>query len=178
MRAEIMGNIQSRVTAESLRNNIISETETRGLERRRLRESGRERDARQDLGEVQRNQHALRDELVDRQNMPQAMPVSLSGNRGPSLKGRFSKPPGRPPRNTEFNYETGRYVPIVPEGTVTIDSFFRAPPQATSPPRIEIEPVEAFAQAQDEDFDRNVDQIGEELAEERRQMELTPPTEE
>jgi signal recognition particle subunit SEC65 len=179
-RAEIRGNIQRRATAENLRNNIISETETRGLERRRLRESGRERDARQDLGEVQRNQHALRDELVDRQNMPQAsaMPISLSANRGPQLTGRFSRPPGRPPRNTEFNYETGRYDPIVPEGTVTIDSFFRAPPEATSPPRIDIEPVEAFAQAQDEEFDRNVEEIGEELAEERRQMELTPPTEE
>ncbi len=169
MRADIRSNTERRVTEERLRQEIRSNTETRALERRRLRESGRERDARQDFGEVLRNQRALRDELVDRQNMPQPMPQSLRANRGEGLQDRFSRPAGRPPRNSKWDGETGKYVPQLDPQQVTLDTYFRAPPQmeqvvedivvsGEGPPRVEIEPVEE-----------------EELG---GGMELTPPTDE
>jgi len=183
-RADIRSNIERRATTQDFRNQILSNIETRGLERRRLRESGIERDARQDLGEVFRNQAALRDELVDRQNMPQPVPADLSAHRGVRLEGRFSRPVGRPPRNHKWNSETGKYERELAPNQATIDNFFRAPPQeqGDSPPRIEVEPVDPniqqFVQAEDEAFDREVENISEELAELRTGLELTPPTEE
>jgi hypothetical protein len=173
MRADIRSNTESRLTENRMREEIRSNTETRGLERRRLRESGRERDARQDLGEVIRNQAALRDELVDRQNMPQPVPADLSAHRGVSLQGRFARPPGRPPRNHKWNGETGKYERVLAPDQSTISSYFRVPPQEAIDPNIQ-----EFVQAEDEAFDAEVENIGQELAELRTGMELTPPTEE
>ncbi len=173
MRADIRSNTESRLTENRMREEIRSNTETRGLERRRLRESGRERDARQDLGEVIRNQAALRDELVDRQNMPQPVPADLSAHRGVSLEGRFARPPGRPPRNHKWNGETGKYERVLAPDQSTISSYFRVPPQEAIDPNIQ-----EFVQAEDEAFDAEVENIGQELAELRTGMELTPPTEE